>query len=115
MHEMNLAVSLLKRVEAEAGRAHLQRVTGLEVELGALQAVEPGLFREAFKAASLGSLAEGADLRLHPVKAEACCLVCGEIYEPAYADLQCPACSLAEPQILRGRDLVLTAVTGELR
>lgn len=114
MHEMSLAVSLLKRVEAEAGRAQIQRVTGLEVDLGSLQAIEPVLLQEAFKAASLGTLAEGADLRLHPVQAEARCLVCGEIYEPAFADFQCPACKLAEPQILRGRDLVLTAVTGDL-
>ena len=114
MHEMSLAVSLVKRVEAEADRAHLQRVTGLEVELGSLKAVEPGLLLEAFKAASQGTLAEGADLRLNAVQAEARCLACGEHYEPAYADFQCPACRLAEPQILRGRDLVLTAVTGEL-
>lgn len=114
MHEMNLAVSLVRRVEAEAAKAQILKVTGLEVEVGTLQSVEPELMSDAFRAASLGTLAEGADLRLNIVKAEACCLVCGEVYEPDYADFQCPACGLAEPQILRGRDLVLTAVTGQL-
>lgn len=114
MHEMSLAVSLVRRVEAEASKAQLVRVTELSVEVGELQSIEPELLVDAFRAAAQGTLAEGADLRLSPVKAEACCLVCGEVYEPAFADYQCPACGLAEPQILKGRDLVLTAVTGEL-
>jgi hydrogenase nickel incorporation protein HypA/HybF len=113
MHEMSLAVSLVRRVEAEAGKAQMLKVTGVDLEVGALQSVEPELLVDAFRAASLGTLAEGADLHLNRVRAEACCLICGEVYEPAFADYQCPACGQAEPQILRGRDLVLTAVTGE--
>ena len=57
MHEMNLAVSLVRRVEAEAGNARLLKVTALEVEVGTLQSVEPELFVDAFRAASLGTLA----------------------------------------------------------
>lgn len=113
MHEMSLAVSLVRRLEAEASKAHLVRVTEVEVQVGTLQAVEPELFAEAFKAASLGTRSEGADIRVEPVKAEACCLICGEVYEPAWADYQCPACGQAEPQILQGRDMILAAVSGE--
>lgn len=113
MHEMSLAVSLIRRVEAEAGKAQLVRVTGLELELGSLQAVEPDLLVDAFRAASQGTLAEGATISLKPVRAEACCLVCGEVYEPDFADYQCPACGQAEPQIVKGRDLVLCSLTGE--
>ena len=113
MHEMSLAVSLVRRVEAEAAKAHLIKVTEVDVQVGTLQAVEPELFSEAFKAASLGTRAEGADLHLTSVHAEASCLICGESYEPKWADFQCPACGLAEPQILQGRDMVLSAVSGE--
>lgn len=113
MHEMSLAVSLVRRLEAEASKAHLVRVTDVEVQVGTLQAVEPELFAEAFKAAALGTRAEHADLHLSAVTAEAACLICGENYEPRWADFQCPACGQAEPQILQGRDLVLSAVTGE--
>lgn len=113
MHEMSLAVSLVRRVEAEAAKAHLIKVTDVDVQVGTLQAVEPELFAEAFKAASLGTRSEGADLHLATERAEACCLICGEVYEPRYADFQCPACGLAEPQITKGRHLVLSAVSGE--
>ena len=113
MHEMSLAVSLVRRVEAEAAKANLVKVTEVDVQVGTLQAVEPELFGEAFKAAAQGTRAEGADLRLTSVHAEASCLVCGENYEPQWADFQCPACGLAEPQILQGRDMVLAAVSGE--
>jgi hydrogenase nickel incorporation protein HypA/HybF len=113
MHEMNLAVSLVRRVEAEASKAQLVKVTDVEVQVGNLQSIESDLFSEAFKVASVGSRIEGADLHITRVKAEACCLVCGETYEPEYADFQCPACGLAEPQILQGRDMILSAVSGE--
>lgn len=113
MHEMNLAVTLVRRVEAEASKAQLIRVTDVEVQVGTLQSIEPDLFAEAFKAATLGSKIEGADLHLTRVKAEACCLICGETYEPQWADFQCPACGQAEPQILAGRDMILSAVSGE--
>lgn len=113
MHEMSLAVSLIRRVEAEASKANLVRVTEVSVQVGTLQAVEPELFNEAFKAAALGTRSEGAELRLTPVRAEACCLICGETYEPEWADFQCPACGQAEPQILQGRDMMLSAVSGE--
>jgi hydrogenase nickel incorporation protein HypA/HybF len=113
MHEMNLAVSLVRRVEAEAAKAQLVKVTDVEVQLGNLQSIEPALLAEAFKAATVGSKIEGADLHLSRVKAEACCLICGETYEPEYADFQCPACGQADPQILQGRDVILSAVSGE--
>lgn len=114
MHEMNLAVTLVRRVQAEAGKAHLARVTGVELEVGALQSVEVDLLADAFRAAALGTPAEGAELRFQSVKASADCLICGESYEPTFGDYQCPACGQAEPQILSGRDLILTAVTGVL-
>jgi hydrogenase nickel incorporation protein HypA/HybF len=86
----------------------------VELELGTLQAVDAELLTEAFKAAALGTPAEGAELRLHPVPALADCLVCGESYAPSFGDYHCPACGRAEPRILRGQDLILTAVTGIL-
>jgi len=113
MHEMNLAVTLVRRLEAEASKAMLVRVTSVEVQVGTLQSIELDLFSDAFKAASLGSRSEGADLQLTRVKAEACCLICGETYEPEWADFQCPACGQADPQILQGRDMILAAVSGE--
>jgi hydrogenase nickel incorporation protein HypA/HybF len=112
MNEDNIAAHLLRRVTVEAGKARLLRVTGVEVEVGVLQSVEPDLLKDAFLSAAKGSLADGAELNLSPVKAEACCLVCGEVYEPAYADFQCPACGLAEPQILKGHSLALVGLTG---
>lgn len=113
MHELSLAQSLVRRVEAEASKANLVKVTAVEVQLGALQAIEPELLAEAFKVAAAGTRSDGADLNLSAVSAEACCLICGEVYEPHWGDYQCPACGLAEPQILKGRDMVLSAVSGE--
>ena len=60
MHEMSLAVALLERVLAEADEGGLRSVNQVSVELGSLQAVEPDLLVEAFRAAALNGPAEGA-------------------------------------------------------
>ena len=88
-------------------------MTDVEVEIGSLQAIEPDLFVEAFKAAALGTKSEHAELRLTKLKAWAHCRICGVDYEPQWSDFQCPGCGQAEPQITQGRDMTLMALSGE--
>jgi hydrogenase nickel incorporation protein HypA/HybF len=113
MHELSLAQSLVERVEAEAAKAALLKVTRVEASLGSLLGVEKDLFEEAFAISARGARCEGARLELRAEGAEARCRACGERYEPEWQDFQCPACGLAEPEILKGRDLFLYALSGE--
>jgi hydrogenase nickel incorporation protein HypA/HybF len=113
MHEMSLAVALLERVLAEAGRGGLRNVNQVNVELGALQAVEPDLLIEAFRAAALNSPAQGARLDLELRPAEASCLACAELFQPSYQDYVCPRCGQANVKILRGKEMFLLSLSGE--
>jgi hydrogenase nickel incorporation protein HypA/HybF len=113
MHEMSLAVALLERVLSEADRGGLRSVRQVSVELGSLQAVEPDLLVEAFRAAALNSAAEGASLDLKLSGAEALCQACGQRFQPNYRDYVCPGCGQADVKILRGRDLFLLSLSGE--
>ena len=113
MHEMSVAIALLERALEEAQRAGLRNVTRVQVELGALQAVEPDLLREAFSAAAIGGPAEGSLLEVTMRPAEARCQACGQAFRPTYRDYACPACGRAESQVTAGRDLLLLALSGE--
>jgi hydrogenase nickel incorporation protein HypA/HybF len=115
MHEMSLAISLLDRVLAEAGTGGLLSVSQVTVELGALQAVEPDLLAEAFRAAALNSAAEGARLDLELRPAEAACLSCGEMFQPSFQDYVCPRCGQANVKILRGKEMFLLSLSGEAK
>ncbi|HXC64401.1 MAG TPA: hydrogenase maturation nickel metallochaperone HypA [bacterium] len=113
MHEMSLAVALLERVLAEAGKGGLRSVSQVTVELGSLQAIEPDLLSEAFRAAALNSVAEGARLDLQLRPAEASCRSCGQGFQPSYQDYVCPHCGQADVKILRGKEMFLLSLSGE--
>lgn len=64
MHESGVIDELLKKV-AEAARANSARkVVAVDVSIGALAAIEPEHLREHFDIAAVGTVAEGAELRV---------------------------------------------------
>ena len=62
MHERALMAHLMREIEAVAHADGADRVTKIEVRLGALSHFTPEHFREHFVDASRGTLAEGAEV-----------------------------------------------------
>lgn len=64
MHEMSLMRDLLRKV-LEVSRAEgAKRVVSINMWLGALSHMSPAHFCEHFREAALGTVAEGAELRI---------------------------------------------------
>jgi hydrogenase nickel incorporation protein HypA/HybF len=64
MHEGSLLKNLLRRVEAAARDAGVDRVLGVKVVLGAHGHISPEHLREHFERESRGTAAEGARLEV---------------------------------------------------
>ena len=62
MHELTLLTGLMKKIESLAKENDAERVTRVSVILGALSHISPGHFREHFKHAARGTVAEHAEL-----------------------------------------------------
>ncbi len=62
MHEASLMNSLMAKIDEIAAREKADRVSAVEVWLGALSHMTPEHFREHFDIAAKGSIAEGATL-----------------------------------------------------
>jgi hydrogenase nickel incorporation protein HypA/HybF len=60
VHEKHLTEDLVRRIAALAAGEGSERVTQIEVRLGALSHFTPEHFREHFADAAAGTLAEGA-------------------------------------------------------
>ena len=109
MHEVGIAEELVRQVLATA--CGMARVTEVTVDLGVLQWVDPDALRQAFDAASQGTLAEGARLDLREVRPRAVCGACGAEYVPEELGIYvCPACGAAEPEFVEGNDIILVSL-----
>jgi hydrogenase nickel incorporation protein HypA/HybF len=62
MHETSLFKGLLNQLSTIAAENGASRVTGVKVRIGALSNITADHFREHFEDASIGTLAEGAQL-----------------------------------------------------
>ena len=115
MHEMSIAVELMRQLEALAEEHGLERIDSLSVKAGAFQQVVPDALVTAFEAVAQGTVAAGAamDLSVEPMVGE--CRACACRFEPSMDDFLCPRCGQADVKFVEGNDIILTSVSGEQR
>jgi len=110
MHEMGIATSLVDQLLALAERHGASRIDEVEVEVGLLQQVVPEALELAFAAASAGTPAEGAQLKLIEVSPVVECRQCGHTFEAHVDDYLCPRCQQADVRVVSGQDIVLRSI-----
>ncbi len=105
MHEMALCESLLRILEEQAAEQGYQRVTRVQLEVGALSCVEKEALRFSFSAVTRSSLAEGAALELVDRSGQAWCFPCGcSVTLDSLLD-DCPRCGSGQLQVSAGQEL----------
>jgi len=115
MHEMSIAAALIDQVSSIAERNGLVHVDRVEIEVGALQLVVAEALETAFSVMSNGTCAEGALLVQTEKKGEAECRECGHRFEALIDSYLCPQCDRADVEIVAGRDIILSSLTGAQR
>jgi hydrogenase nickel incorporation protein HypA/HybF len=113
MHEMSIAVEMMRQIERLVAEHGVDRVEEVTVVVGVLRQVVPEALTAAFEAASTGTSAEGA--RLHIETAPACvrCRGCGEEFSPAVDAYLCSRCGRADVDIIEGNEIVIGSLTCE--
>lgn len=110
MHELSLAVEVVRLLESHAHE--LRRVTRLTLDIGALSCVDEQALRTALETAMAGTLAEGADIHVHTIEAQARCQDCDQTFHPPDRIEPCPHCGSFKKTWLKGEDFKLRSVEG---
>ncbi|HEX4959550.1 MAG TPA: hydrogenase maturation nickel metallochaperone HypA [Thermoanaerobaculia bacterium] len=111
MHELSIAISLIEAACEEAERLGGVRVEALHLRLGALSGVVRQALEFSFDLAAAGTAIEGARLQIEEVPVAVLCPRCGEERElPSLQHFRCPVCNTPVPDVVRGRELELTAL-----
>ena len=114
MHETSLCAALLRLVQEEAHRHRAERIVGVRLGVGVLAAVEPHALRACFELLAEGTVAEGADLKVDLIPADAVCRACGRAFPLIRPRDVCPTCGGAALDLTGGRECTLTGLEASL-
>lgn len=109
MHEASICEALLDRLKEMSATHGWERVGTATVRIGLLAGVVAEALEFAFEVLSVGTVAEGAKLKLEVLPGRFCCDHCGEI-EVNQLRFICPKCGGSLCLLHAGRELLLCGV-----
>jgi hydrogenase nickel incorporation protein HypA/HybF len=111
MHELSIALSIVEIASEEAERQPGSRVEAVHLRLGPLSGVVKDSLLFAWQLACEETPVAGSRLTIEEVGVCVKCPVCGVESDVAGEfDLRCPACGNAVTEVIRGRELEVTAL-----
>ena len=111
MHEVTVALSLLESIQAVALEQGIERVSAVNVRLGALSGVVRDALLFSWDVATADSVAAGSELRIEEIPLVVFCEFCEVERQPAPGTgLVCPDCGTPSPRIVRGREMQLVSM-----
>lgn len=111
MHEMSIAVELLRQALEIAAKYKATGIEEIEVQVGVLRQVVPEALELSFRAAADGSSAAEARLTITQENAVAVCRACGCMFLPQIDDFTCTQCGQADARLVAGNDIILKTMS----
>lgn len=113
MHELALTKGIIDIVNSEAEKSGFKNVLEITLRVGEYSGIVPQCLREFFPIAAAGSVAEGAELVIEPVKAQFRCLECGHEGEADRKSACCPECRSTAIKMTSGREFFVESLKVE--
>jgi hydrogenase nickel incorporation protein HypA/HybF len=110
MHELPIAMEIVRQVVEVAGQHGAEAVEEVEVQIGVLRQIVPEALEMSFTAAGEGTIAAGARLNIIEERIVGVCRTCDCMYMPAVDNFLCPRCGQADARIIAGNDIILRSV-----
>ena len=117
MNETSLVHGLLEDIQRESRKHGVSRISRIHLRMGSHCDMVPELLASAFKDASEGTMAEGAELNIGVVAPKARCDGCDiefavdMIKAPVFT---CPQCGGKAGNLVSGKELEIALVRGKM-
>ncbi|MEZ4841124.1 MAG: hydrogenase maturation nickel metallochaperone HypA [Flavobacteriaceae bacterium] len=105
MHELSIALGIVKIAEAETAKANAKEVERIELEIGELAGVEIDSLDFVWDTAVKDSVLEKAEKHINIIKGIGKCIDCYTEFEMHYIYDTCPNCNSNLKSILKGKEL----------
>jgi hydrogenase nickel incorporation protein HypA/HybF len=105
MHELSVALGIVKIAETEAKKAKAKSVVVIELDIGTLAGIEFQSLDFVWPVAVKGTILENSTKKVNKIRGKAECTDCKTIFEiDNYYD-SCPKCQSFLKNILQGKEL----------
>ncbi|WP_127019553.1 hydrogenase maturation nickel metallochaperone HypA [Flagellimonas beolgyonensis] len=110
MHELSVAMGIVKIAEDETKKAKAQKVTLIELEIGTLAGVEFESLDFVWPSAVKNTVLEHAERKIDVKKGLALCADCDTVFEVQHFYDSCTHCGSNLKGILQGKELRVKAL-----
>jgi hydrogenase nickel incorporation protein HypA/HybF len=110
MHELSVAVGIVKIAETEAKKAKAKSVDVIELEIGTLAGIEFQSLDFVWPAAVKGTMLENSTKKVNIILGKAKCTDCKTVFEINNYYDSCPKCNSFIKDILQGKELRVKAL-----
>jgi hydrogenase nickel incorporation protein HypA/HybF len=110
MHELSVAMGIVKIAETETEKAGAREVEAIELEIGTLAGIEFEALNFVWPVAVKDTVLEKAEKRVEIIQGKARCMDCDTVFEMAHFYDACPSCNSNLKAILQGKELRVKAL-----
>jgi hydrogenase nickel incorporation protein HypA/HybF len=113
MHELSIALGIVRIAEEESKKAQAKVVKSIELEIGSLAGIEMDSLDFAWPVAVKDTVLEHASREIDLIPAKARCLECKTEFDLEHSFDSCPNCNSYFKDIFQGRELRVKALAVE--
>lgn len=110
MHELSIALGIVKIAEDESAKANANLVKSIELEIGSMSGIEMDALDFAWPEAVKGTVLENARRDIDFIEAKARCIDCETEFDIKYIYDECPKCKSYFKDIFKGKELRVKAL-----
>ncbi len=110
MHELSIAMGIVKIAESETHKAGASKVECIELEIGKLAGIEFESLNFVWPLAVKNTVLEQAEKRIEVIQGQARCMDCDTLFELEKFYDSCPVCRSNLKAILKGKELRVKAL-----
>jgi len=110
MHELSIALGIVKIAEDETAKVNAESVTKIELEVGVLSGVEVDSLNFVWESAVKSTVLENAEKHVITIGGRGKCIDCDTIFDMENIYDCCPNCNSNFKGILKGKELKVKAL-----
>lgn len=110
MHDYHKAADFLKEASEKAEKAGKSKVTKINIAVGEDSGYSGESIQMYFEDLSKGTVCEGAEMEIHPIKSKLRCPKCNELFERKRFDFACPKCGTQGEPSEVGREVKIESI-----